>query len=184
MARWALLIGPKGCGKSNDALELIRTLRACGLTVAGFVQVGWIDALERKGYDLQRITDGTRMHLARPGSQEGKGEEAFCSFVFNQDAFETARGWVQDDAPGAQVVFFDEVSKLEAAGKGHHGAIAWAMARPDVAVVVTCVRADQLFYVMEKFKLEEEPFAMLEVPTDQDGKAAFAEEIVRACQPG
>jgi nucleoside-triphosphatase THEP1 len=184
MARWALLTGPKGSGKSNDALDLVSRLNARGLHVAGFVQVGWSDELDRKGHDLLRIKDRSRLHLSRPGSLEGKGEEAFCSFVFNQGAFDTARGWVQQDAPGAHVVIFDEVSKLEAAGKGHHDAIAWAMARDDVSVVLTCVRADQLFYVMEKFKLEEEPFAMIEVPCDEQAKAEFARQLAQACEQG
>lgn len=184
MARWALLLGPKGSGKSNDALDVIAKLRARGLSAAGFVQVGWTDTLERRGHDLMRVRDGSRMHLARPGTQEGQGEEAFCSFVFTQAAFDTAREWVTRDGPGSDVVVFDEVSKLEAAGKGHHEAIAWAMGRPDVSVVLTCVRADQLFYVMEKFQLQEEPFAMLEVPCDEEAKAAFAEAIAQACVAG
>ncbi|MBI5531068.1 MAG: DUF2478 domain-containing protein [Deltaproteobacteria bacterium] len=182
MARWALLVGPKGSGKSQDALEIVAQLREHGLRVEGFVQVGWTDELERKGHDLMRLGSGDKIHLSRPGSTEKPGEEAFCSFVFHQAAFGVARDWTMQDAVGADVVVVDEVSKLESAGKGHHDAIAWALERADIKVVMTCVRGDQLFYVMEKFKLEEEPFAMLEVPADNEAKMAFAEEIVAACR--
>jgi nucleoside-triphosphatase THEP1 len=181
MARWALLVGPKGSGKSNSALEIVERVRAHGLRVEGFVQVGWTDDLERKGHDLHSLRDGERVQLSRPGSEEKAGEEAFCSFVFNQAAFGVARSWIFRDAPGADVVVVDEVSKLEAAGKGHHDGLCWVMGRADVKVVLTCVRADQLFYVMEKFKLEEEPFAMIEVPADGASIEAFALEIVGAC---
>jgi nucleoside-triphosphatase THEP1 len=183
MAHWALLVGPKGSGKSNSALELVARLRGAGLRAEGFVQVGWIDDLERKGYDLMRLRSGERVHLARPGSLEKQGEESFCSFLFHQEAFAIAREWTLHDAPGADVLVVDEVSKLEAAGKGHHEAIAWALGRDDVKVVMTCVRADQLFYVMEKFKLEEEPFTMLELPAqDEETKGAFVDAIVKVCQ--
>lgn len=182
MARWALLVGPKGSGKSHAALQVVAQLREAGLRVEGFVQTGWSDELERKGHDLMRLRDGARCRLSRPGSSEAQGEEAFCSFVFQQGAFEVARGWAEQDGAGADVVVFDEVSKLEAAGKGHHDAIAWAMGRPDVGVVLTCVRADQLFYVMEKFKLEEEPSAMLEIPCGEEPTRQFAAQLVGLCR--
>jgi len=181
MARWALLTGPKGSGKSTQALEVVRQLRDAGLRVEGFVQAGTIDELERKGFDLLRLRDEQRLHLARPGSEEKSGEEAFCSFVFRQSAFDVARSWVLEDGPGADVIVVDEVSKLEAAGKGHHDVISWGLGRDDVRVMMLCVRADQLFYVMEKFRLEEEPFAMIEVPAEGPALREFVEQILAGC---
>lgn len=184
MARWALLTGPKGSGKSTQALEVIRQLRESGLRVEGFVQAGTIDELERKGFDLLRLRNEERLHLARPGSEEKSGEEAFCSFLFQQSAFEVACNWVLEDGPGADVIVVDEVSKLEAAGKGHHDAIVWGLGRDDVRVMMLCVRADQLFYVMERFGLEEEPFAMIEVPAEAPALQQFAEAIRAGCAEG
>lgn len=181
MAQWALLTGPKGCGKSMQALEIVRRLREAGLRVEGFVQAGTVDALERKGYDLVRLRNEQRLELARPGSQERPGEEAFCSWVFRPSAFGVAREWALEDGPGADVIVVDEVSKLEAAGKGHHDVIAWGLGREDVKVMLLCVRADQLFWVMEKFGLEEEPSAMMEVPVDPEGLREFAEALLARC---
>ncbi len=180
MARWAVMAGPKGSGKSTHALELTERLRARGLRVAGFVQVACDLGDDQRGYDLRRLTDAASAALARPSGVERPGKELFCSWVFDQQAFRTANDWVQRDAVLADVVVVDEVSKLEASGKGHHDIIRWLLARDAPQVVVLCVRSDQLFWVVEKFALEDGLVADVEVPAEEAAKAAFVDAIVQA----
>jgi nucleoside-triphosphatase THEP1 len=180
MARWAVMSGPKGSGKSTHALDLAARLRAKGLRVAGFVQVGRTDELDRKGYDLLRLTDGSCTPLARPGGAERDGTEQFCSWTFDAQAFRTACDWVYNDAAAADVIIMDEVSKLEAAGRGHHDIIVWSLGLHERKVVVLCVRSDQLFYVVEKFALEEGLVGDMEVPSADAAKDEFAETIALA----
>ena len=104
------------------------------------------------------------------------GQTAFCSFLFRDDAFSTARDWLERDARTSDVVVIDEVSKLEASGKGHHDTIRHALALNDV-VVVLCIRADQLFYVVERFDLEDDAVAVMEIPADDETVASFVSDV-------
>lgn len=171
---WAALLGEKGSGKSAVAAEIIDTLERAGLRVRGFLQHTDTDERGRQGFAIVRLGSADRVALAREGLPERPGTEAFCSFTFHTDAFARARAWLEADAPGADVLVVDEASKLEAAGRGHAGAIAAALGAP--ALTLLCVRADQLFGIMERFALDE-PQAQLEVPCEPAARAAFAAAV-------
>ena len=98
--------------------------------------------------------------LARRATDARPGEETFCSFAFDLTAFARARSWIEGDVEGCDVIVIDEVSRLEAAGRGHADAIVDALASG--RLVVLSVRADQAFDVLSRFALEE-PAAALEL---------------------
>ncbi|MFO0592654.1 MAG: nucleoside-triphosphatase [Polyangiaceae bacterium] len=177
MKRWALVQGGKAAGKSTAARRVAERLEARGVPVAGFFQEAIEEDGDRIGYRLRRIGRNDAVVIAKRGAEpRSPSEEAFCSFVFDNGAFEAARAWLSEDAPRARVIVLDEISKLEVAGKGHHDAVLAALARD--AITVLAVRADQLFYVMERFGLEE-PVAGLEASPDADD-TEFVEAIARA----
>jgi len=177
MAIWALILGGKGTGRSTTAHRVAARLEERGVSVAGFVQEGIEEDGDRVGHRLRRLARDASLVVAKRGaSARGPNEESFCGFVFDNDAFAAARRWVEEDAPHARALVLDEVSKLEVAGKGHHDAVAAALAGGGLTVLG--VRADQLFYVMERFGLDE-PVASLE-PGDADDEDAFIEALVRA----
>lgn len=176
---WAALLGDKGSNKSAVAAEIVGELARAGLRVRGFLQRTDVDPAGRQGFELVRLAGGDRLALAREGLPERPGTESFCSFTFQTDAFARARAWIEADAPGAEVLVVDEASKLEAAGRGHAGAIEVALAAPALALL--CVRADQLHNVMERFALDE-PLAQLEVPCDLDARAAFVAAVTAAAR--
>lgn len=186
MARWAAIIGGKGIGKSSTARLVVSMLgkTACGgvkLQVGGFVQHGFTDELDRKCYDLHRIATPCVVALARPMSaQAPQDKETVCSFSFNDEAFLEARSWMEHDIATCDVVLIDEVSKLEAMGKGHHDAIVQALAARKDLVVVLSIRAGQLFYVVERYGLQDDAVAVLELPSSDDELNQFVADIAEA----
>lgn len=133
---------------------------------------------ERDGYVARALLDDACEILAAraKGGVDEASKQLVCSFAFDVAALGRVRSWVERDARAADVVVIDEVSKLEAARGGHHDAVVAALAGR--ALPLLCVRADQLFHVMERFGLEE-PVAALE-SAKPEALRDFADRIVEA----
>ena len=174
-----MVYGPPGAGKTTATLRFAERLRARGLRVGGFHQRATVDELERRGYDLVRLPDGTEvLPLARPGSTQGEGSVAtICSFLFSREAFARGLEWLRADAPKVDALVIDEVSKLEVAGDGHCEAVRWAVSLDHPVLVVLSVRADQLFYVVDKFELEDRVSGYLELPVTDHEIDALAQRL-------
>ncbi len=180
MARWAAVVGAKGKGMSGHASRIVEQLRERGVQVGGFFQKGEEDDIGRRFYNLHRISGKQVVVLARPTSEEEKdGQTTYCSFAFVDSAFDKARKWLLEDLGSCSVVFIDEVSKLESNGQGHAETIKEALASSGNVVVVLCVRADQLFYVVEAFDLEDDAIAILEVPSKSSNESEFVKALVQ-----
>jgi nucleoside-triphosphatase THEP1 len=179
MPRWILIVGPKKSEKARYALELAGRLVRSGVAVGGFVQVRPASCDTVWTHEVERLTTGERLPLAREGSAERDTQgEAFCSKLFIPDVFSKARGWIEEDAVTAKVLFVGDVSKLEVSGLGHHASLVWAMAHDPIDAVVICARSDQLFYVVEKFNLEDDGIAWLELPIDDGAAETFYTSVV------
>lgn len=175
--RWALISSEKGHKRADLTLAIAERLRAGGARVAGFVQLRCRDSHDQKSFEMMRLTTGERAQLAAEGvGAKGPTQEGFCTYAFDNSAFERAFAWLQADAPNADVLVLDDVSKLETQGKGHAASLAWALEQPGKTVLIS-VRASQLFYVMENFGLlVDDPIAAIEMPA---GERA-CEELVAA----
>lgn len=177
MSRWALVAGARGGEKTARVRAAVEALRARGVALGGFVQDPIDEGDARVAYEVRRLTTGERVRMARPqGAAPAAREEEFCSMVFDGDAFDRARAWLEADAAAATVLVVDEVSKLEAAGRGHARAIERALAS-DKVIALLCVRADQLFAVVERFGLAD-PIATL--TPDEGSPEALAEALATA----
>lgn len=172
MVRWALIECERLKPKSELVLELARALQAQGLRVGGFAQPERRDERGEKGYELVRLSTGERAALARGGTTAKPGEEAVCDFAFDPSSFDLARRWIEADA-GADVLILDGVGKLEAAGRGHAASLRRALELSPPARVVVAARPSQLFYLVERYGLEE-PLASLGLPAEEADRAAFA----------
>ncbi|HQK20168.1 MAG TPA: nucleoside-triphosphatase, partial [Polyangiaceae bacterium] len=178
MARWAAIVGARGTGKSTHANQVVHLLKRHGICVGGFFQQATEDELGRRSYDLHRLSTGEVLALARPTTgQELPGHTTYCSFSFVDAAFVQARQWVEQELGSHPVIVIDEVSKVEVSGQGHHDAIRCALGASDDTVVVLCIRADQLFYVVEKFELEDEAIGLLQLPASDEDIVAFVTAI-------
>lgn len=187
MARWALVAGPKRTDRSGTAVEVVEALAAMGVRAAGVVQAAFTDAGGRRRYDLLRLGTGERTTFAAAISDSREpGFEAFCHVTVRMDAFEVARRWLAEDAAHADALVIGDVSKLEVGGGGHDPAIAAAVAAERPPVVLLCVRADQLFDVVERYRLPDEVVAAVELPLDDEARSAAvaeaAEAIAAACR--
>lgn len=174
MIRWALVTGNKGDDKPARLRKVIERLEARGLSVGGVVQQPLDDQDGRSGYVARELRGEGRVALARKARASDEGDprsQLVCSFAFDAESLARVRGWVERDARTCDVVVIDEVSKLEVSGGGHHDSVLAALAGP--ALVLLCVRADQLFAVMERFGLDE-PLAALESGGDRD---AFVQNV-------
>ncbi len=171
---WALVVGASGAARRSLVDRLARRLAERGLVVAGAVQEAVIEGGERAGYVARRLGGDERCPIARHSTAApGPSEEAYCSFLFDATGFSAARRWLAEDGARADVLFIDEVSRFEAAGRGHHDAIRAALAGR--ALPILSVRADQLFAVIERFDLDE-PVASLDAARiDDAAEAAFVE---------
>lgn len=183
--RWALIVGPKGSGKSSLALRVADALSARGVAVDGVVQEALRDEGEAVAFQARRVgKTADAVPLARHGAapQGARAESAFpfCSYVFDADAFVEAGKWVREAARESEVVIVDEVSKLEVARGGHHDAIVDAFATG--ALVVLVVRADQLFAVVERFGLDD-AVAMLDIAEEAE-LDGFVDALVTATHDG
>ena len=180
MASIALVYGPKGAGKTSTTLQLAESLSAAGLAVGGFYQRPTRDAQGRPGYDLVRFADRNLfVPLARYGETADESKEAnICSFLFATEAFDLGLSWLRQDAVRTSVIVIDEVSKLEVSGKGHAASVHFALSLPPNQVVVLSVRGDQLFYVVERFGIDGNVVADLEIPASPDRLHTVVRDVV------
>lgn len=174
---WALLVAQRGPGRSDRVRSVVDALRRRGVVVRGFLQAPG-DAPGTQM--LERLDDGRRLFLARPAPAAApEGQEIFCGYCFELSAFDVARTWIEQAGGAAGVVLADELGKLEAAGRGHLGAVAAVLSR-SVSPVIVSVRADVLPAVLERLETREDPLAALE---PDDGPAAletFADGVAAA----
>ncbi|MCK6548512.1 DUF2478 domain-containing protein [Myxococcota bacterium] len=183
MARWALVVGPRGVGKSGLVREAVARLRARGIAVAGFFQEPIDVEGTRTGYVVERATTGQRAPLARSGTPAKLSEELVCSFVFDRDGFEEAQSWLDADRATAEVIVIDELGKLEARGEGHARSVELALATD--AVLLLSVRADNLAPIVERFGIFDDALAILSCGTgdDQAGLETFVAAVAAAVTP-
>jgi nucleoside-triphosphatase THEP1 len=181
-ARWALLAGGKGTGKSSVASRVATELAQRGVVVGGVVQDAIEEDGDRVGYRARHVGGTESVVVGRKGAAPPDADPealcSFCSFVFDPRAFDRAHGWIRQGVASADVVIIDEVSKLEVAQGGHCAAIREALAGK--AIVLLVVRADQLFDVVERFGLGD-ALATLDA-ADEPALAPFVDELARAAR--
>ncbi len=171
--RWALLAGGRRGQKARAVERVLAALRERGIKPAGFVQVR-----EGDTHVLARLGRDARLTLTRPQGTAREGEDAFCGQLFSLAGFAAAKAWLEEDGPAARLWLVDEVSKLEAAGRGHRAAVDWAFSNAGARPVVLVVRADQLFEVMTSLGLEHAPIASLEGEVDDAAARSFVDALL------
>ncbi|MGC4115658.1 MAG: nucleoside-triphosphatase [Myxococcales bacterium] len=182
MVRWALISGESGVENADLALSVVARLESARVRTAGFVQHKWRNESGEKRYELVRLHHDEKTILAVDGvAAKGPNEEFFCSMAFHNEGFDAALRWIREDLAGADLVLLDGISKLEVSGKGHSATLEHALRHSD-ALVLICVRASQLSYVMERFALSDEGLvAALELPADESALDGFVGDLRASC---
>lgn len=186
----AIVSSVHGSETADELSELASSLRASGLTVAGFVQPRGLDAQGRARHELLRLRTEERIGLAVAGVvPRGPDEESFCSKAFSLGSFDTALEWIREDGPKSDVVILDGLGKLEAAGRGHSRALDAALVSArsrssGPALIVVGARTSQLTYLLDRFGWGEDLlWAALELPAGDASRAEFRRRLLSAFQP-
>jgi nucleoside-triphosphatase THEP1 len=184
MLGWAVVHGSKGSPKSSCLWQLTSELNARGCSVGGVIQEAVEQDGERLGFRACRVSGDGSVLLSRKGSAPQSSAnplnwQNFCSFSFDNEAFEVAHHWISQEAQELSIVVIDEVSKLEVAQGGYFHAIQQAFQLP--TIVVLGVRSEQLFAVMDRFHLEE-PIAAWDIADGDSARLTLVEALVQTAE--
>jgi nucleoside-triphosphatase THEP1 len=168
MGQWSAVVGRSKSEKDRIALGVAQGLAQRGIRVGGFVQLRSHDAEgELAGWDVCRVSDGTRYALARRSN-----DPDLCSYRFDDEGFALAKAWSR--AEPAEVIFIGGVGKLEAAERGHWPVLSELVERADGPLVVACIRDTSLATIALRLP---DPVEALELPAEEDVVRAFTDAI-------
>lgn len=142
-----LLSGGIGDGKTSTAERLAKALKDEGIHVGGIVAPRRMAGEETVGYDVVDLATGERRPFATtspPGLPAGRFHISPAGLAFAAQALRKATG-------AADVVFVDEVGRLELGGEGHAPAVRDLLASSSTAVL--SVRETFLEEVVDAFGL-------------------------------
>ncbi|MCL2013171.1 MAG: hypothetical protein FWG75_10355 [Cystobacterineae bacterium] len=181
-ARWALVSAESNTESAALALLIVERLKAFGIRSAGFTQQKHTDEEGKKHYELVRLHSEEKSPLACEGAAAKEAnEELFCSMVFHNNSFAKVQKWIEEDGGEAELLLFCGIGKLEAFDKGHCQLVERVLERQDT-LILFCVRASHLSYLMERFELPEDKMVdALELPAPPEAVNAFVENLKASC---
>jgi len=141
--------GEIGAGKTRLAEVLVTELRKRGLKAGGIVSPRILDGEDTVGYRVRDIATGQERAFAKldpPGIPIGK-------FYLSEDALVFARAAIESAIATDQIVFLDEVGRLELDDKGHADALRTLLRSGPIPVLF--VRTKFTDAVVEKFAIAD-----------------------------
>lgn len=142
-----ILSGGIGAGKTRTGERLAAALAARGFTVGGILSPRVVRRGKTIGYTVRDLASGVKQPFASldpPGETVGK-------YFVSQSGLAFARSSIQQAARSAQVVFVDEVGRLELSGRGYAPALR-ALLRSH-ALPVLLVRCSFVDAVVKTFSI-------------------------------
>ena len=113
--RFILWTGPKHCGKTTSAVNLIQIARAEGFNVAGLLEPSLYHNSELLGFDVLDVKNQTRAPLAR----RKQGKRKAGSFNFFTDGLKFGNAVLNTEATkSADLIIIDEFGPLELKNRG------------------------------------------------------------------
>jgi len=113
--RLILWTGPKHCGKTTSATNLIQMARKEGFIVAGILEPSLYDKGELYGFDVLDIQNQKRIPLTR--RNKDKSSTGFFDFI--KDGIKFGKAVLSSDAiKFADLIIIDEFGPLEVRGDG------------------------------------------------------------------
>jgi len=147
--RPVLLIGGVGSGKTSTGLRLLSLLRQSGTAVGGFLAPRVLEGNETIGYSLINLASNT----THPFADLEPGGVPAGRFFLSEEGLSIAERAVTAAIEDAQVVFVDEVGRLELEGRGHAPTIRRLLAAEPVPVLL--VRDEFVNEAARAFALDE-----------------------------
>jgi nucleoside-triphosphatase THEP1 len=144
-AHCLILHGPIGSGKTTTARRLAQTLAAEGVAIGGVLAPRLVESGSTVGYAVEDLATGERRPLA---SLQGRGVPA-GRYILSEDGLEFAHKAIERALSAVDVVFVDEVGRLELDGGGHAASVQAAIDRDTTCVLL--VRSGLIDRVLERF---------------------------------
>ena len=171
-----VVTGERGEGKTTFAGELVSSLRARGLRVAGLLAPGEIRNGVRWSIDLVDLGTGQRWPLAT--RDHASPWPALGSFRVDPEALERgSAALAAAAASGADLVVVDEVGPWELAGQGWASAL--ASLRREAVPLVLVVRRKFVGEVLERVALDGATVWNVESASVDEVAATIAERLGR-----
>jgi nucleoside-triphosphatase THEP1 len=150
-----IIHGGVGAGKTRLAKQLATALIERGIKTGGVLSPRILAGSETIGYTIHDVATGEErpfVRLTPPGIPIGK-------FYLMEDGLAFARAAIERATRATQVVFVDEVGRLECDGKGHAPAVRTLLLAQ--AVPIFLVRSAFVEWVIETFGIARyEPFSV------------------------
>ena len=122
--RPVLLVGGIGSGKTSTGLRLLSLLRQSGIAAGGFLAPRVMEGGETVGYSLIDLAT----NATHPFASLEPSDVPIGRFFVSEKGLATADHTVTKALDDTQVVFIDEVGRLELRGGGHAPAVARLLA--------------------------------------------------------
>lgn len=146
--RPVLLVGAIESGKTATGLRLLSLLRQSGIRVGGFLAPRVLEDDETVGYSLIDLASNT----THPFAGLEPSDVPIGRFFVSQDGLDVADRAVDAALDAVQVVFIDEVGRLELGGEGHAPAVRRLLGSD--AIPVLLVRDEVVDEVTRVFRIE------------------------------
>ncbi len=143
-----IIHGGIGAGKTGIARMLSDMLAEQRIVVGGILSPRLVDGDETVGYSIRDILSGEERPFAAlepPGIATGR-------FYITRDGIDFARRAIERAARTAQVVFVDEVGRLELIGEGHAPALRELLC--SCALPIILVRSEFVTHVVDAFLID------------------------------
>ena len=156
-AELILVVGDRDSGKTTTLRHMLSTHYKQNHAVGGFLTLA---NPEKTWYRLNSLANGeSRLAFSEETSL---GSLRLGRFSVDESVFAWANAQVQTDLTQCDVVFFDEIGKLELRGGGFAPSFRLALAA-DAVSVIAAVRATFLDEVIRCFGLEKHPYTLVKV---------------------
>lgn len=149
--RAVLLTGGIAAGKTSTGLRLLSLLRQSSVRVGGFLAPRVLDGDATVGYSLIDLATNTTHPFA--SLDPGIGSVAVGRFFVSERGLAVAKRAVTSALDSADVVFVDEVGRLELDGEGHAAAVRRLLAADVVPILL--VRDTLVEDVVRTFALDD-----------------------------
>jgi len=144
-----IISGEIGAGKTSFGKRLAESLSSCGTTLGGILAPRVMEDGETIGYNVLDLETATICKLASidpPGIKVGK-------YYLSREALDFSLQAVASASTRSQVVFLDEVGRLELQGKGHASATRILLDSPAKAILM--IRSTLVKAIVECFSISD-----------------------------